>query len=48
MKNIEKTMESISGTVFLYCSLEDEKSTSFQMRQNIQGGGCFAGRTAKL
>lgn len=29
MKNIEKTMESISGTVFLYCSLEDEKSTSF-------------------
>ena len=29
MKNIEKTMESISGTVFLYCSLKDEESISF-------------------
>ena len=29
MKNIEKTMESISGTVFLYCSFKDKKSISF-------------------
>ena len=29
MKNIETTMGSISGTVFLYCSLKDEKSISF-------------------
>ena len=29
MENIEKTMESISGTVFLYCTLKDEKSISF-------------------
>lgn len=29
MKNIEKTMGSISGTVFLYCSFKDEKSISF-------------------
>ena len=29
MENIEKTMESISGTVFLYCSLKDEESISF-------------------
>lgn len=29
MKNIETTMESISGTVFLYCSLKDEESISF-------------------
>lgn len=29
MENIETTMESISGTVFLYCSLEDEESISF-------------------
>lgn len=29
MKNIEKTMGSISGTVFLYCNLKDEKSISF-------------------
>ena len=29
MKNIEKTMEYTSGTVFLYCSLKDEKSISF-------------------
>ena len=29
MENIETTMESISGTVFLYCSLKDEKSISF-------------------
>lgn len=29
MKNIEKTMESISGTVFLYCTLKDEKNISF-------------------
>ena len=29
MKNIEKAMGSISGTVFLYCSLKDEKSISF-------------------
>ena len=29
MKNIEKTMESISGTVFLYCSRKDEESISF-------------------
>lgn len=26
MKNIEKIMESINGTVFLYCSLKDEES----------------------
>ena len=32
MKNIEKTMGSISGTVFLYCSLKDEKSVSFITR----------------
>ena len=29
MENIEKTMESISGTVFLYCSRKDEESISF-------------------
>ena len=29
MENIEKTMGSISGTVFLYCSFKDEKSISF-------------------
>ena len=29
MKNIETTMGSVSGTVFLYCSLKDEKSISF-------------------
>lgn len=29
MKNIEKTMVSTSGTVFLYCSRKDEESTSF-------------------
>lgn len=29
MKNIEKTMESTSGTVFLYCPLKDEKTISF-------------------
>ena len=29
MESIEKTMESISGTVFLYCSRKDEESISF-------------------
>lgn len=29
MENIEKIMESISGTVFLYCPRNDEKSISF-------------------
>ena len=29
MKNTETTMGSVSGTVFLYCSLKDEKSISF-------------------
>ncbi len=28
MKNLEKTMESASGTVFLYCSRKDEESIS--------------------
>lgn len=29
MKNIEETMKSTSGTVFLYCALKDEQSISF-------------------
>jgi len=43
MKNIAETMDSVSGTVFLYCSPKDEKSmTAFTRVAELTGRRVFS------